>query len=257
MSGVQNYSGTAGSNTDSNFFPENQLPSTVNNAARQLQADLSDFYRDDGWRELGDGTGSGDGTSSYTATFSSSTQVTFSDIDTTAIYQKGRRVKAMVDGGSPFYGIVTASSFTTDTTVDFAWDSTALSSGTIRLWVGEDPTDEPNQAVAAVKEVLQTPSISSNTLAIDVKLGTYVQTTLDANITTISVTWPSGVSSFTLQLTQDGTGSRTVAWPAGWKWSNGVEPTQTADAGAVDLYVIHSPDGGTTVFAARVGEALA
>ena len=54
-------------------------------------------------------------------------------------------------------------------------------------------------------------------------------------------------SSFTLILTQDGTGSRTVTWPASVKWPGGDAPllTTTATTGR-DLLMFVTVDGGTT-----------
>lgn len=253
---VQDFSQTAASNTNSSYFPENQLPSTVNNAARQLMADVAAMYRDQGWREYGDGTGSGDGTASYTATYASATAVTFAGIDTTGIYVAGSLVRAKVDAGSYIYGLVVSSSFSTDTTVTFAWFSGSLTSGTIRLWLGEHPVTNQNIPVAAVRETLQTPSVSSGTLAFSVTSGTLVRATLAENVTTLTVTWPAGVSSFTFEIIQDGTGSRTVAWPAGWAWSGGTEGQVSTTAGAVDVFTVYSTDGGATVRAFQAGLAM-
>jgi hypothetical protein len=251
---VKSYSLTAGSNTET-FF-ENMQPSAVNNGVRAIQADLAAFYREAGWREVGTGDGAGDGTTDYTAAFASSTSVTFAGVDVTTAYHKGRPVRANVDAGSYIYGIVASSTFSTNSTVTFQWFSGSLSSGTIRLWLGEHTATNPSLAVANVKEIAQTVAISSGVAAIDPLLGSYVQITLNANITSISVTWPAGVSSWNLQFTQDGTGSRTVAFPAGWKWSDGTEGAITADAAAIDIFTVWSPDGGTTVFAAQAGTAF-
>lgn len=254
--GVQSFSTTAGSNNDPAYFPENQLPSTVNNAARQLMADVATMYRDDGWRELGDGTGDGNASADYTATYASATSVTFSGVDVTSIYQPGRLVKATVDAGTAFYGLVVSSTFSTDTTVNFAWFSTTLTSGTIRLWVGQHPSDNRNIAVSTVLEVLQTPASASGTLAFRVTSGTYVSTTLTENVTTLTVTWPAGVSSFTFEIIQDGTGSRSLAWPAAWQWSGGTAGQISTEAGAKDLFVVSSKDGGTTITAFQAGLAM-
>ena len=57
--------------------------------------------------------------------------------------------------------------------------------------------------------------------------------TLTGNCT-LTFTAPLGVSSLTIHLTQDGTGSRTVTWPASVKWAGGT-PTLTTTAGASDI----------------------
>ena len=59
--------------------------------------------------------------------------------------------------------------------------------------------------------------------------------TLTGNCT-FTFTSPSGaVGNFMLRLVQDGTGSRTVTWPASVKWPSGTAPTLTTTAGGVDI----------------------
>lgn len=253
MSGVQNFNSTAASNTDTAYFPENQLPSTVNNAARQVMADLAAFYREDGWRELGDGSGSGTGSSSYTATYASANSVTFASADVTAIYHEGRAVRANVDGGSYIYGYVDSSSFSTNTTVNFNWFSGSLSSGTIRLWVSEHTANNPDLLAMQVKEVGVAEASSSGTLTYSVKDGNGLTSTLTENIATFAITWPAGWSSFTWIATQDGTGGWTVSWPAAFIWPESTAQQPSSGAGAVSVFTFFSPDGGTTVHAFLAG----
>ena len=60
-----------------------------------------------------------------------------------------------------------------------------------------------------------------------------------------TLTFPTATAghSFTLLLRQDGTGSRDVTWPAEVKWANGVSPTLTATASAVDILGFFCSDG--------------
>jgi hypothetical protein len=61
--------------------------------------------------------------------------------------------------------------------------------------------------------------------------------------------------SLTLILTQDGTGSRTVTWPAAVKWAGGVAaPTMTTTASRSDVYVITTTNGGTSYIGTVVGQ---
>lgn len=66
--------------------------------------------------------------------------------------------------------------------------------------------------------------------------------TLTANTTLTFPTLASG-KSFTVALTQDSTGSRTVTWPGTVKWPNGTAPTLTTTAGKTDLLSFVSIDG--------------
>jgi hypothetical protein len=58
--------------------------------------------------------------------------------------------------------------------------------------------------------------------------------TLSANS---ALTFPAAVSGkqFTLGLTQDATGSRTVAWPSTVRWAGGTAPALTATAAKTDV----------------------
>lgn len=59
--------------------------------------------------------------------------------------------------------------------------------------------------------------------------------------------------AISLYLKQDGTGSRTVAWPASVKWAGGTAPTLTTTANAQDILVFETLNGGTTWFGSLVG----
>ena len=100
------------------------------------------------------------------------------------------------------------------------------------------------------------PSISSGTLTLDYSTGPDFDVTLDANVTTFSVSnWPASgdLGKVSVQLKQDATGSRTFAWPAGYKWAGGTAPTISSGANDVDEYVLWTRDGGTTVYGVQIG----
>ncbi len=68
----------------------------------------------------------------------------------------------------------------------------------------------------------------------------------------------SGVAcGLTIYLVQDGTGSRFVTWPGSVKWPNGFPGVLSTTAGAIDIVVLESTDGGTTWFANLAGRAYA
>ena len=102
------------------------------------------------------------------------------------------------------------------------------------------------------------PSISAGTLTLNLENSNDFDVSWDANITTLTVSnWsPTGnLSKFTLRLAMDGT-ARTIAWPAGWLWPEGTEPTTPAIN--QDLFVtVWSRNAGTTVYAAVIGSAFA
>lgn len=56
----------------------------------------------------------------------------------------------------------------------------------------------------------------------------------------VAFTFPGGAiagRSFTLLLTQDGTGGRTVTWPAAVRWPGGTAPTITSTANRTDKFI--------------------
>ena len=98
-------------------------------------------------------------------------------------------------------------------------------------------------------ETSTTPTVSAGALTLDLETGNVFEVILTANVTTLSLANPpaSGrAGSVTLILRQDGTGGRTVAWPAAVKWAGATPPSVSAAAGAIDLYALVTRDGGTS-----------
>ncbi len=90
---------------------------------------------------------------------------------------------------------------------------------------------------------------TSTAITIDLRNGNVFTATLTGNCTfTLSNPIATGSSSFTLILTNDGTSGRTVAWSGGSFLFPGGASTlsRTTTAGAVDVWVFFTPNGGTT-----------
>lgn len=128
---IKDWSTTPGSNatvTDGTYgnigFAEGQAPSTLNDSARALMAHVRAWYQGGGWTPLG-----------YTHTYASATSVTVAGVDVTAHYPAGRRIKAVGSSTGTIYGRVVSSSFSTNTTINLAWDSGSLSSETLAVSV--------------------------------------------------------------------------------------------------------------------------
>ena len=77
---------------------------------------------------------------------------------------------------------------------------------------------------------------TSTAYTIDLANGSVQILTLTGNCTFTFPTATAG-KSFILLLKQDGTGSRTVTWPAAVKWPGGTAPTITSTASKADKYV--------------------
>jgi hypothetical protein len=105
-------------------------------------------------------------------------------------------------------------------------------------------------------ETRTAPSSSSGAITLDLQNGNVFQTTLTENITSLTIDNPpaSGkAGSFTWIVKQDGTGSRTIAWPAAVKWAGGSAPTLSTAADAVDVLTFLTTDAGTTWYGFAAG----
>jgi hypothetical protein len=122
---IGKYDTTAGSNSatasNSVSVAEGMLPSNINNALRDIMADVRQWYNTAEWIEYGDGAGT------YTPAYASSTSFTIAGVNVTSAYHVGRRVKLVASTPGTIYGSITAVSFSTNTTVTIAWDSGSLS----------------------------------------------------------------------------------------------------------------------------------
>ena len=110
--GISSYSTTPASNTS--LFPEGMARSSVNDSARQVQADIRSWYETAEWVDYG-----------YTPTYASTTSFTMSG-DRTSFFTTGRRIKCT--DSSTLYGVIASSSFGGgNTTVNVTLDSGSLS----------------------------------------------------------------------------------------------------------------------------------
>jgi hypothetical protein len=93
------------------------------------------------------------------------------------------------------------------------------------------------------------PTISSGTLTLNLNDAQLFDVSLNANVTTLTISnvdsTSNTVNAFTLIFTMDGT-ARTVTWPASVKWAGGTAPTLTSTNAKKDVLAFISPDNGTT-----------
>lgn len=101
------------------------------------------------------------------------------------------------------------------------------------------------------------PPISAGTLTLDLNTSNFFAVSLNAAITTLSITNvpTSVVASFVLEFTADGT-ARAVAWPASFKFPSGTAPTLTTTSGKKDVFVVYTSDDGTTFDIVIAGQNL-
>lgn len=195
---ISEYSQTAANNTDINSInlAEGMLPSDVNNAIRELMKQLKDF-------QVG---AQGDG-----ATFSSLNLTT----TPLAVGSGGTGATSFSSGallkGSGTSAITTASAGTDYAGISTAQTFTAAQRGTITA-LTDGATITPNFA-------------TSNNFSV----------TLGGNRTLANPTNLTAGQSGVIVITQDGTGSRTLAYGSNFKFPGGTAPTLTTTANAVDV----------------------
>jgi hypothetical protein len=100
-------------------------------------------------------------------------------------------------------------------------------------------------------DTLATPAISAGALTLDLSEPTLFAVGLDQNVTDLSfANLPSGKApAFAVAFTQDGTGGRTVAWPAS---VIGTPPDIATDAGAVTVVSLAYIGGGQYVISGAI-----
>ena len=100
---------------------------------------------------------------------------------------------------------------------------------------------------------------SGTSVTLDISQGSVFTITLAHNIT--SFTWSNpatsgDVSAFVLKVTQDGTGNRTIAFPAAVDFAGGTAPELSTGANDVDVFVFFTVDGGTIYYGFTAGQDL-
>ena len=92
---------------------------------------------------------------------------------------------------------------------------------------------------------------TSTAYTIDLANGSVQILTLTGSCTFTFPTATAG-KSFIMLLKQDGTGSRTVTWPAAVKWPSGTAPTITSTASKLDKYIFTAD--GTNWYGSDAGK---
>lgn len=110
-----------------------------------------------------------------------------------------------------------------------------------------------------VSEISSGPTVGATT-TVDLSKGMNHIVTLTAN-TTLAITnvdqAPNRVSTVNLVIKQDATGGRTIGWPTGTKWPNGVAPVLTTTANATNVVTLMTTDAGTTWLGFLAGAGMA
>jgi hypothetical protein len=119
--------------------------------------------------------------------------------------------------------------------------------------------------IKTLREAVESLSISGNAVSVDLSRAQNFNLTLNDNVSYFTITnTPSEASSFTIRITQDGTGGRVVDiddfktsggasipvyWPGG-----GVIPIITPTANRTDIYSFKTFDGGSNWYGTVIGQ---
>jgi hypothetical protein len=87
------------------------------------------------------------------------------------------------------------------------------------------------------KLTMPTATTASSTTSLDLSTGNVFTINLSTNISTLTLT-NAAVGTYLVKFVQDATGSRTVSFPAAWKWAGGISPTLTTTANKLDIVTL-------------------
>jgi hypothetical protein len=151
--------------------------------------------------------------------------------------------------GAAIWSAVSATPGTNDMPADLIFGTTpdGASGPTERLRITQAGT---LTLASDYKEAVVTAN-TGTAYTINISNGTVQILTLTGNCTFTFPTATAG-ESFILLLKQDGTGSRTVTWPAAVKWPSGTAPTITSTASKLDKYIFTSD--GTNWYGSDAGK---
>jgi len=165
-----------------------------------------------------------------------------------------------VRGGTLVGNATTQNLFnTTATTINLGGAATTINlgptGGTGAIDVNRNTIQEAT--LKFYNETTSAPTISAGTLTLDLSAAQVFTVSLNANVTTLTISNTPATASrsigFTLILTADGT-ARTVTWGAAVLWPAGTSPTLTSTNGKKDVFSLVTTDGGTTWLAFAGGQ---
>lgn len=189
-----------------------------------------------------------DGNPTATAGTSESPDLgTMSQQDANAVAISGGSISgitdlAIADGGT---GASTASQARTNLGVSIGADVQAYDADTAKTDVAQSFTAAQRGAVSALTD--------GATITPDFAVANNFSVTLGGNRTLANPTNLVAGQSGVIKITQDGTGSRTLAFGSYWDWAGGTAPSLTTTASAVDILAYYV-DSTTNITARLIGD---
>jgi len=273
---ISEFSSTPGNNTDIDGIniAEGCAPSGINDAIRELMAQLKDYQAG----TAGDSVGAvGSVIVKGTSAAGANIQL-YEDTDNGTNYvalKAPDSLSADVTWTLPNADGTANQVLKTDGAGNFGWATT--STGDVTLTGTQTLTNKTityaDNTLTGVAGTTATQTLTNKTVEAGVFTNGYTEETVTANTGTAytidlangsvqyltltgncTYTFPTPVAgkSFILIQKQDGTGSRTVTWPAAVKWPGGTAPTITATASKLDKYVFTAD--GTNWYGSEAGK---
>lgn len=123
------------------------------------------------------------------------------------------------------------------------------------LYIVDNPSGTPASQYITYRDAQKDATVTANTgtsYDIDWSAGSLFELTLTGSPTFTFSNLAAG-ASVTILLIQDGTGSRTVTWPASVDWPSASAPTLSTGASDVDVITLFCRADGSTVLAFTAG----
>lgn len=227
--GIQNWSTTAANNATQPGinWAEGMPPSDVNNSARQMMADVANWYAGPEWLLQSD-----------TPTYISATSFSVPG-NRTSVYSVGRRVQASGTGYT-ITGAISSSSYGSLTTVNVTWDSGSLDNTVSAVYVGILQNQLAFLLPAGSIIDYGGSTAPSGFLSCD---GSAIsRTTYSRLFSAIGTTWGAGDGSTTFNLPNlqrkatIGAGGTSVSGPANTVGSTGGEEKHTLATGELPAH---------------------
>ena len=128
---------------------------------------------------------------------------------------------------------------TSDTATNINHAATTYAHSTdeeVRVVSPADELDDLSAKAIGVRTATSYSPAAAGTATLDLSLGSRFQITMPAGNITIALSNATTSQMFTVEITQDATGSRTVTWFTTIRWTGGSAPTLTTTANKRDTF---------------------